>query len=128
VVKLETTLRINAPIERCFDLARSVEVHVAGNRHWGEEAVALEGVTSGLLGLGDRVTWRAPHFCVRQRLTSEITAFDRPRYAQDRMSRGTFAWMEYGALAPERWSEAKRAMGAALGWRELTDLTGPIDT
>ena len=27
-----------------------------------------------------------------------------------------------GKLAPERWVEAKRAMGAALGWRELTDL------
>jgi mRNA interferase MazF len=27
-----------------------------------------------------------------------------------------------GRLAPERWVEVKRAMGAALGWRELTDL------
>lgn len=27
-----------------------------------------------------------------------------------------------GKLAPERWAEAKRAMGAALGWRELTDM------
>ena len=27
-----------------------------------------------------------------------------------------------GRLAPERESEVKKAMGAALGWRELTDL------
>ena len=27
-----------------------------------------------------------------------------------------------GQLAPGRWAEAKRAMGAALGWRELIDL------
>jgi mRNA interferase MazF len=27
-----------------------------------------------------------------------------------------------GQLPPERWIEVKRAMGAALGWRELTDL------
>jgi mRNA interferase MazF len=27
-----------------------------------------------------------------------------------------------GQLAPERWIEAKRTLGAALGWRELTDL------
>ena len=27
-----------------------------------------------------------------------------------------------GGLVPERWGEVKRAMGAALGWRELTDL------
>jgi mRNA interferase MazF len=27
-----------------------------------------------------------------------------------------------GQLAPVRWIEVKRALGAALGWRELTDL------
>jgi hypothetical protein len=27
-----------------------------------------------------------------------------------------------GELAPERWVEVRRAVGAALGWRELTDL------
>ena len=27
-----------------------------------------------------------------------------------------------GRLAPDRWIELKRALGAALGWRELTDL------
>lgn len=27
-----------------------------------------------------------------------------------------------GELAPKRWIEVKRAVGAALGWRELTDL------
>jgi mRNA interferase MazF len=27
-----------------------------------------------------------------------------------------------GQLAPERWIEVKRALGAAMGWRELTDL------
>lgn len=27
-----------------------------------------------------------------------------------------------GGLHPDRWIEVKRAVGAALGWRELTDL------
>lgn len=27
-----------------------------------------------------------------------------------------------GRLAPERWVEVKRAIGASLGWRELIDL------
>ncbi len=27
-----------------------------------------------------------------------------------------------GSLPPHRWLEVKRAIGAALGWRELTDL------
>ena len=41
---------IAAPVDRCFDLARSVEVHVLGNSHWGEQAVALGGGTRGWLG------------------------------------------------------------------------------
>jgi ligand-binding SRPBCC domain-containing protein len=87
---LEELTIVNAPVERCFDLARSVEVHLAGNVHFGEEAVALEGVTSGLIGLGERVTWRAKHFAVRHQLTSKITAMDRPAYFQDAMIQGPF--------------------------------------
>jgi ligand-binding SRPBCC domain-containing protein len=90
----ETTL-IDAPVARCFDLARSVEVHLAGNTHFGEKAVALEGATSGLLNLGDTVTWRARHFLVRQCLTSRITAFDSPTYFQDTMLRGAFRSMQH---------------------------------
>src|SRR5437763_13194902 len=85
MVKLEEITVIRAPIERCFDLARSVEVHLAGNIHFGEAAVALAGVTSGLLGLGQRVTWRARHLGAWRELTSEITAMDRPAYFQDTM-------------------------------------------
>jgi len=95
MVRLEEVTVIRAPIERCFDLARSVEVHLKGNTHWGEEAVALDGVASGLIGCGERVTWRARHFGVRQRLTSEITAMDVPRYFQDTMIRGTFRSMQH---------------------------------
>ena len=78
MVTLEELTRIHAPRERCFDLARSVEVHLAGNVHFGESAVAKSGVTSGLIDLGQRVTWRARHFWMLHKLTSEITAMDRP--------------------------------------------------
>ena len=90
----ETTL-IAAPIARCFDLARSVEVHLAGNTHFGEQAVAKAGATTGLLALGDTVTWRARHFLIRQRLTSRITAFEPPTYFQDTMLRGAFHSMQH---------------------------------
>jgi len=86
---------IRAPIEVCFDLARSVEVHLAGNVHWGESAVAAGGVTSGLVGLGERVTWRARHFGVWQTLTSEITALERPTYFRDVMIEGAFRRMTH---------------------------------
>jgi ligand-binding SRPBCC domain-containing protein len=95
MVTLEVVTVIRAPIERCFDLARSVEVHLAGNIHSGETAVALEGVTSGLIGLGQRVTWRAKHFGVWHNLTSEITAMDRPVRFQDNMVRGIFRFMKH---------------------------------
>jgi len=95
VPRLETTTLINAPLARCFDLARSVEVHLAGNVHCGESAVATAGVTSGLLSKGQRVTWRARHFGVWQNLTSEITAMDRPAYFQDTMISGAFRSMTH---------------------------------
>ena len=95
MVKLEELTVIHAPIERCFDLARSIEVHLAGNEHCGETAVALAGVTSGLLGMAQRVTWRAKHFGVWQNLTSEITAMETPAYFQDTMIQGAFRFMKH---------------------------------
>lgn len=80
MVRLEEVTTIHAPIKRCFDLARSVEVHLAGNVHFGEQALATGGVTSGLVGMAQRVTWRAKHFGVWHDLTSEITALDPPLY------------------------------------------------
>jgi ligand-binding SRPBCC domain-containing protein len=95
MVELKDITIISAPIERCFDLARSVEVHLAGNVHFGESAVAVGGVTSGLVDLGQRVTWRAKHLGVWQNLTSEITRFDRPTYFRDEMMKGAFKTMEH---------------------------------
>jgi len=85
---IEVELDIAAPAAVCFDLARSVEAHVASAGTSGEQAVA--GVTAGLLGLDDQVTWRGRHFGVVQELTSRITAFDRPRHFRDEMVRGAF--------------------------------------
>lgn len=106
MITLDETTLIAAPAARCFDLARSVEVHLAGNTHFGEEAVAEAGADTGLLNLGDIVTWRARHFFVRQRLTSQITAFDPPQYFQDTMLRGAFRSMQhdhhFGTLADGR--------------------------
>jgi ligand-binding SRPBCC domain-containing protein len=105
MVTLEEITIVRAPIGRCFDLSRSVEAHLKANVHWGEEAVALQGVTSGLVGLGGRVTWRARHFGVRQKLTSEITAFRYPEYFQVTMIRGAFRSMvddhRFRPLSPE---------------------------
>ena len=86
VVRVETW--IDAAAEACFDLARSVEAHVSSTTRSRERAVA--GITSGLLELGDEVTWEARHLGIRQRLTAKITRFDRPRMFEDRMVKGAF--------------------------------------
>lgn len=79
---------IAAPIERCFDLARDIDFHARTMAHTGERAVA--GRSTGLIELGETVTWEARHLGVRQRLTSKIDAFDRPRHFRDVMTRGAF--------------------------------------
>jgi ligand-binding SRPBCC domain-containing protein len=86
VINLRT--RIAAPPSRCFDLARDVDLHQRSTAASRERVVA--GVTSGLLGRGDEVTWEATHFGVRQRLTSRITEFDPPNRFVDEMVRGVF--------------------------------------
>jgi len=80
--------RIDAPMQRCFDLARDIDLHMRSLQISREKAVA--GVTSGLIGLGEEVTWEATHFGIRQRLTSRITALDPPRYFRDSQVRGAF--------------------------------------
>ena len=91
IIKLET--KINAPVERVFDLARSIDLHQDSMSKYDENAVA--GVTSGLIKMDETVTWEATHFFVRQNLTSKITAFDRPRYFRDSMVSGAFARFDH---------------------------------
>ncbi len=94
MIRIEETTVIEAPIERCFDLARSVEVHLLANIHSGEQALATGGRTSGLPCLGDQTTWRAKHFGIWQNLTSKITALSPPSYFQVTMTRGIFRSMQ----------------------------------
>lgn len=94
MIRLEETTIIKAPIERCFDLSRSVEVHLLSNVHSGEQALALGGITSGLVGLSEEVTWRAKHFGVWHNLTSKTTALAAPSYFQVTMTRGIFRSMQ----------------------------------
>jgi ligand-binding SRPBCC domain-containing protein len=85
-VVIQTT--INAPIERCFDLSRSIDLHTDSMKHTGEKAIA--GRTSGLIGLGETVTWEAKHLGIRQTLTSKITEFEFPDYFVDEQVSGAF--------------------------------------
>lgn len=86
--RIELRTFINAPTDRCFDLSRSIDLHKISTQHTGEEAVA--GVTSGLIGFGESVTWRAKHFGIWQRLTTTITDYNRPAFFADELVKGAF--------------------------------------
>ena len=90
---IRLTTEIAATVETVFDLARSIELHVESTSEANEKAVA--GRTSGLIELGETVTWEATHFFIRQRLTVCITRFDRPRHFRDSMVSGAFARFDH---------------------------------
>jgi ligand-binding SRPBCC domain-containing protein len=87
-VYFECTTRTNLPQSELFDRARSIDAHKDSMARSGEEAVA--GVTSGLISLGEEVTWRARHFGVQFLMTSRITEMKPPDYFVDEQIQGPF--------------------------------------
>jgi ligand-binding SRPBCC domain-containing protein len=119
---VELEIFIAAPPERCFDLSRSVDLHLDSTVSTGERAVA--GRTSGLLGLGDTVTWEARHFGLRQRLSARVTEYDRPRWFRDEMVSGPFQWMRH-----DHWFEVEglgTKMRDAFGFESKVKLADTL--
>jgi ligand-binding SRPBCC domain-containing protein len=86
VIKLTTV--INAPIERCFLLSLSVDLHKASVAQTNETAIA--GISSGIMTLHDTVTWQARHFGFNLRMTSHIPVYQKPAYFVSEMQKGPF--------------------------------------
>jgi ligand-binding SRPBCC domain-containing protein len=86
--KITIETKIKAAKNIVFDLSRSIDLHKISTQQTNEEAIA--GVTSGLIGENEWVTWRAKHFGIYQKLTSKITAFEKPEYFVDEMEKGIF--------------------------------------
>jgi ligand-binding SRPBCC domain-containing protein len=86
IIQLETFIK--ASPEVCFDLSRSIELHLRSTHETGETVVA--GVKSGLMGLNDEVTWRARHLGFTQDLTSRITEYQFPIFFVSEMQKGIF--------------------------------------
>ncbi|MFG0245788.1 MAG: cell division protein [Phycisphaerales bacterium JB052] len=85
---IRTSTTVQAPIERVFDLARSIDAHVATTTKSGEKAIA--GRKTGLIEYAESVTWEAKHLGRTQRLKVQITEFDRPNQFVDEMVTGAF--------------------------------------
>jgi len=91
VIEIET--EIEADINKCFDLTRDIDIHKLSTEKTNEKAIA--GRTSGLCELGDKITWEAKHFGIRQRLSVEITKFNKPYFFEDKMTKGAFKAMRH---------------------------------
>lgn len=107
-IHLETLIRAPAPV--CFDLARNIDFHLAASRRSGERAV--NGVTSGLIGDGETVTWEGRHFLIRFHLTSRIIRFDFPNLFADEMQSGPF----------NRWRHTHRFVAEGDQTRMIDDV------
>ncbi|MXV17104.1 SRPBCC family protein [Hufsiella ginkgonis] len=86
IIHLET--KIHAPVSACFDLSRDIGLHQASMAHTAEKATA--GVTSGLIELGETVSWKARHFGMILKMTVHITEMRPPVFFADEMLRGPF--------------------------------------
>ena len=80
--------RINALPQTVSDLSRDVDLHQHSMQHTGEKAVG--GVRSGLINLGETVTWKGKHFGIWLTHKSKITEMEHPDYFVDEMEEGHF--------------------------------------
>ncbi|WP_432542552.1 SRPBCC family protein [Kineococcus sp. SYSU DK002] len=98
---IEVVTDVAAEPSTVFDLELDVDVHTASLAGSGERATTSSGRRR--LGLGDEVTFHARHLGLPWRMTSRVTAHDRPHRFVDEQTRGPFA-----ALHHEHLFEARR--------------------
>jgi hypothetical protein len=130
VASFECVTRSRRSVEEMFDLARSIDAHTESQAGSAEEAVG--GVTRGLIGAGQDVTWTARHFGIRFSLTSAITEFDPPHRFVDEQTRGPFKAFRHEPEPPhaadaacgpagrqllQRCTVRRRRARPATGWR-----------
>lgn len=88
------TTKIKAPQNRVFDLARSVDLYLAGNEDNGKECT-VAGRSSGLREAGESVTWKVGHLGNRQTMTTDITEMEEPKLFREVMTQGEFRSFEH---------------------------------
>ncbi len=88
-MKIEHTLAICAPPERCFDLVRSVELNassIMGHK-------TLRRPSEGLISISDEVAWSLKPLGISKQSVSRITLLDFPYTMVEEMIDGPFKSM-----------------------------------
>ena len=83
---LHASVHVHAPAVRCFDLTRSVDLHVDSSPDIAARAVG--GRRTGLSQDGDSTVWSARFFGLRFRMTTRVENFSPPTHFDDRLTRG----------------------------------------
>jgi ligand-binding SRPBCC domain-containing protein len=90
---IQLTTFIGAPVEKVFDLARSIDLHQHSMTDHAEKAIA--GRTEGLIEKGEIATWTAKHLGRLWALKVTITAMNSPHSFTDEMLEGNFKKMKH---------------------------------
>lgn len=90
---IRLTTQIKNPVKEVFDLARSIDFHMVSANKSKEKAIA--GKTSGLIELGETVTWRGQHFGIYLIHKSIITEYESPNNFTDEMVKGCFKFFKH---------------------------------
>lgn len=90
---IHLTTFIAAPIERVFDLSRSIDVHKLSMKGHAEEAIG--GLRTGLMKAGDVVTWQAKHLFKDRKLKVELKKLEAPHFFMDEMLEGDFSKLKH---------------------------------
>ena len=90
---IHLTTFIAAPVERVFDLSRSIDLHKESMARHKEEAVA--GVRFGLIEKGESVTWKAKHLFKTRMLRTKISEMVKPGFFVDEQAEGDFRAMRH---------------------------------
>jgi len=88
--------KIQAPIERVFDLSRSITLHTVSMAHTNEKAIG--GVTKGLINQGETVTWSATHLFKTRYLKTIISHMSPYTSFTDEMVEGDFVMIKHQHL------------------------------
>ncbi|MEP7277203.1 MAG: SRPBCC family protein [Bacteroidota bacterium] len=90
---IHLTTFIAAPVERVFDLSRSIDVHKKSMAHTNGQAVA--GTTSGLILENETVTWKAKHLGKIRVMKIKISSMLAPQSFTNEMVNGDFKQMKH---------------------------------
>lgn len=90
---IHVTTFIEAPVERVFQLSRSMKLHQHSMAAYGQEAIQQP--SSGLINLGETVTWKAKHLFRIRFLKIKVTAMQAPFSFVDEQVLGDFKSMKH---------------------------------